>query len=114
MKTLRLLTLLAVMGCSSEGLTQDKRECCEDLTVETSIFTVYYSESKQQPITLTYLSKDRPKNVDRGSMNFYKEKDYYTSDNNDYKGNIQNLRNDIKQFDIGLLPVNLNISSLKT
>jgi endonuclease G len=86
MKTLRLLTLLAVMGCSSEGLTQDKRECCEDLTVETPIFTVYYSESKQQPITLTYLSTDRPKNVDRGSMNFRTEKDYYTSDNNDYKG----------------------------
>ena len=87
MKTLRLLVLLAVMGCSSEGLTQEKRECCEDVTVETPIFTVYYSESKQQPITLTYLSIDRPKNVDRGSMNFYKEKDYYTSDNNDYKGN---------------------------
>jgi len=86
MKTLRLLVLLTLMGCSNEGLSQEQRECCEDLTVETPIFTVYYSESKQQPITLTYLSIDRPKNVDRGSMNFYKEKDYYTSDNNDYKG----------------------------
>ena len=87
MKTLRLLVLLALMGCTSEGLSQEKRECCEDVTVETPIFTVYYSESKQQPITLTYLSTDRPKNVDRGSMNFRTEKNYYTSDNNDYKGN---------------------------
>ena len=87
MKTLRLLLLLAVMGCSSEGLSQERRECCDDITIETPIFTVYYSESKQQPISLTYLSTDRPKNVDRGSMNFTTEKDYYTSDNADYKGN---------------------------
>ena len=86
MKTLRLLLLLAVMGCTSEGFTQEKRECCDDITIETPIFTVYYSESKQQPIKLTYFSTDRPKNVDRGSMNFRKEREYYTSDNNDYKG----------------------------
>lgn len=87
MKTLKLLILLTAIGCSNEGFPQDPRPCCEDVTVETGIFTVLYSESKQQPISLTYLSTDRPKNVDRGSMNFYTERDYYTSDNNDYKGN---------------------------
>lgn len=87
MKTLKLLILLTAIGCSSEGFPQDPRPCCEDVTVETGIFTVLYSESKQQPISLTYLSTDRPKNVDRGSMNFYTERDYYTSDNNDYKNN---------------------------
>ena len=87
MKTLKLLILLTAIGCSNEGFPQDPRPCCEDVTVETGIFTVLYSESKQQPISLTYLSTDRPKNVDRGSMNFYTERDYYTSDNNDYKSN---------------------------
>ncbi len=75
MKTLRLLVLLAVIGCSNEGLTQERRECCEDLTVETPIFTVFYSESKQQQITTTYLSSDRVKNADSGSMGCRAEKD---------------------------------------
>ncbi len=81
-----LFLMLLALSCTAQENIIEKRECCEDITVETPIFTVYYSESKQQPITLTYLSSNRPKNVDRGSMNFRTEKDYYTSDNNDYKG----------------------------
>ena len=81
-----LFLMLLALSCTAQENIIEKRECCEDITVETPIFTVYYSESKQQPITLTYLSTDRPKNVDRGSMNFRTEKNYYTSDNNDYKG----------------------------
>ncbi len=81
-----LFLILLALSCTAQENIIEKRECCEDITVETPIFTVYYSESKQQPITLTYLSTDRPKNVDRGSMNFRTEKNYYTSDNNDYKG----------------------------
>ena len=56
--------------------------------VTTPIFTVIYSETKEQPITLIYRSSNRPKNVDRGSMNFYKESDYHTSDNADYYRNV--------------------------
>jgi DNA/RNA endonuclease G (NUC1) len=81
-----LFLMLLALSCTAQENIIEKRECCEDITVETPIFTVYYSESKQQPITLTYLSSNRPKNVDRGSMNFRTEKNYYTSDNNDYKG----------------------------
>ena len=81
-----LFLMLLALSCTAQENIIEKRKCCEDITVETPIFTVYYSESKQQPITLTYLSTDRPKNVDRGSMNFRTEKNYYTSDNNDYKG----------------------------
>ena len=35
-----------------------------------------------------YKSSDRSKNVDRGSMNFYTEDDYHTSDNKDYYRNV--------------------------
>ena len=51
------------------------QELRDSVLVETSIFTVLYSETKEQPIRLTYKSSDRPKNVDRGSMNFYIEDD---------------------------------------
>ena len=58
-----------------------QQELRDSVLVETSIFTVLYSETKEQPIRLTYKSTDRPKNVDRGSMNFYTEDGYHTSDN---------------------------------
>ena len=60
----------------------------EEVKVETAIFTVIYSETKEQPLELIYNSTDRPKNVDRGSMNFYTEDDYHTSDNKDYYRNV--------------------------
>jgi len=66
-------------------IQKDLRETVE---VVTPIFTVIYSETKEQPITLTYKSSNRPKNVDRGSMNFYTEDDYHTSDNKDYYRNV--------------------------
>ena len=66
-------------------IQQDLRE---EVLVETPIFTVLYSETKEQPIKLIYKSTDRPKNVDRGSMNFYTEDDYHTSDNKDYYRNV--------------------------
>ena len=66
-------------------IQQDLRE---EVLVETPIFTVLYSETKEQPIKLIYKSTDRPKNVDRGSMNFYTEDDYHTSDNADYYRNV--------------------------
>jgi len=66
-------------------IQKDLRETVE---VVTPIFTVIYSETKEQPITLTYKSSNRPKNVDRGSMNFYTEDYYHTSDNKDYYRNV--------------------------
>lgn len=64
------------------------QELREQVEVVTPIFTVLYSETKEQPLKLTYQSTNRPKNVDRGHMNFYTEKDYHTSDNADYVRNI--------------------------
>ena len=67
---------------------QEVKDLREQVEVVTPIFTVLYSETKEQPTTLTYRSTNRPKNVDRGNMNFYTEKDYHTSDNADYYRNI--------------------------
>ena len=84
---LTFLVTLLLAGCSKpqEIVAQELRK---SVTVETPIYVVEYSETKEQPITLTYRSTNRPKNVDRGSMNFYTEKDYHTSDNADYYRNI--------------------------
>ena len=59
-----------------------------DIKIKTEIFTVLYSQSKEQPIKLIYKSSNRVKNVDRGSMNFYTENKYHTSDNHDYRANV--------------------------
>jgi len=88
---LTLLVSLSFIACTK---AQDLREPTiqkdlrESVEVITPIFTVIYSETKEQPITLTYKSSNRPKNVDRGSMNFYTEEDYHTSDNKDYYRNV--------------------------
>jgi len=87
-KQLQLLFLaLFALSCSAQEISIDK-PLRDKVKVETSIFTVLYSEVKEQPIVLAYKSSNRPKNVDRASMNFYTEKDYHTSDNADYYRNV--------------------------
>ena len=83
---LSFLLGLTLIGCSKDSLTA--QELRESITVQTPIFTVQYSETKEQPLSLTYLSTNRPKNVDRGSMNFYTDDDIHTSDNADYYKNV--------------------------
>ena len=56
-------------------------------TIKTEIYTVEYSEKLEQPVSLTYFSINRPKNVSRGSMNFYKVAGTKTSDDADYYKN---------------------------
>ena len=82
-----ILLALTYLSCTAQDdfKTPDLRETVK---VETPIYTVWYSETKEQPVSLVYKSSNRPKNVDRGSMNFYKESDYHTSDNADYYRNV--------------------------
>ena len=84
---LSILLALFYFSCTAQdnSITQELRELVE---VETSIFKVWYSETKEQPVKLIYKSSNRPKNVDRGSMNFYTEDNYYTSDSKDYYRNV--------------------------
>ena len=59
----------------------------QTLKVIKNTYTVEYSEKLEQPVSLTYISNNRPKNVSRGSMDFHKEKEYKTSDAADYYDN---------------------------
>ena len=92
MKKLGLFKLLFIsiflFGCEVESIAQSQPELREEVYVETSIFKVWYSEVKEQPTKLIYTSTNRPKNADRGSMDFWVPKDVHTSDSKDYYRNI--------------------------
>ena len=93
MKKLGLLKLLFIsiflFGCEVESIAQSEpKELREEVYVETSIFKVWYSEVKEQPLKLIYTSTNRPTNVNRGSMDFYTIPNVHTSDKNDYYRNI--------------------------
>ena len=59
-----------------------------EVNIKTPIFEVLYSEVLEQPLWLIYESTNRPTNVNRGSMDFYTEKDVHTSDAKDYYRNV--------------------------
>ena len=83
--------LVLTLSCTkAQDLRQPttSKELREEVTIDNDVFTVIYSETREQPLELTYRSSNRPKNVDRGSMNFYTEDDYHTSDNADYYKNV--------------------------
>jgi len=58
------------------------------LWTDKEVYQVWYDENLEQPIKVSYWVKDRPKNVDRKGMNFYKEKQFHTSDDKDYYKNV--------------------------
>jgi len=81
---MRLFVIIFVF-ISQTLFAQAKRE---SVLVETPVFTVMYSETLEQPLWIKYRSTNRPTNVNRGHMNFYKEKNVHTSDDADYKANV--------------------------
>ena len=60
----------------------------QDIRVKNDVFEVLYSQSLEQPLIIKYRSLNRPTNVNRGAMDFYKEPNIKTSDAADYKSNI--------------------------
>ena len=60
----------------------------DTIRVKNQVFEVLYSQKLESPIWLKYRSTNRPTNVNRGSMDFYPEKNIKTSDAEDYKSNI--------------------------
>ena len=85
---LYVLWVLLLTSCSVDAQEIVEPERRDEVIVENNVFKVWYSEVKEQPTKLIYTSTDRPKNVDRGSMNFYTEDDVYTSNNADYYNNV--------------------------
>jgi endonuclease G len=60
----------------------------QDVRIKNEVFEVLYSQSLEQPLVIKYRSTNRPTNVNRGAMDFYKELNIKTSDADDYKANI--------------------------
>jgi len=59
-----------------------------NVRVKNGVFDILYSQSLEQPLIIKYRSLNRPTNVNRGHMDFYKEPTIKTSDGEDYKGNV--------------------------
>ena len=79
MKRLYILLLITLFSITTKG---------QNIQIKTSIFEVLYSQTLEQPMWLIYKSNNRLTNVNRGSMDFYTEKDIKTSDAADYKSNV--------------------------
>ena len=60
----------------------------QDVRIKNNVFEVLYSQSLEQPLVIKYRSINRPTNVNRGAMDFYKEPNIKTSDADDYAKNI--------------------------
>jgi endonuclease G len=60
----------------------------DTIRVKNQVFEVLYSQKLESPLWLKYRSTNRPTNVNRGSMDFYTEKNIHTSDADDYAKNI--------------------------
>ena len=60
----------------------------QNVRIKNDVFEVLYSQSLEQPLIIKYRSTNRPTNVNRGTMDFYKEANIKTSDAEDYKANI--------------------------
>ncbi len=60
----------------------------QDVKIKNQVFETLYSQSLEQPLWIKYRSTNRPTNVNRGTMDFYKEVNVKTSDADDYKANI--------------------------
>lgn len=78
-KLLMLFTLLVISVITT---AQDT------IRVKNNVFETLYSQSLEQPLWIKYRSTNRPTNVNRGAMDFYKEPNVKTSDAEDYKANI--------------------------
>jgi DNA/RNA endonuclease G (NUC1) len=84
MKKFLLMPVLAVFLFVGDLYSQK----LGDVKVKNNVFEVLYSQDLEQPLWIRYRSTNRPTNVNRGSMDFYKEPNIKTSDADDYFKNI--------------------------
>ena len=79
MKKIVILFIFLILSLISFG---------QNVRIKNDVFEVLYSQSLEQPLIIKYRSTNRPTNVNRGAMDFYKEENIKTSDGDDYKANI--------------------------
>ena len=78
----KILALLLIITLSIGVNAQDT------VRVKNQVFEILYSQKLEQPVWIKYKSTNRPTNVNRGSMDFYKEPNIKTSDEDDYRSNV--------------------------
>lgn len=78
MKQINILVLLLFLSFFSVG---------QDIKIKNKVFEVLYSQDLEQPLWLKYRSTNRPINVSKEHINFYKENNIITSDDKDYRIN---------------------------
>ena len=78
----KVLLFLGIFLVSFTSFSQDT------IRVKNQVFEVLYSQNLESPLWLKYRSTNRPTNVNRGTMDFYTEKNIKTSDAADYLKNI--------------------------
>ena len=78
----KILALLLIITLSIGVNAQDT------VRVKNQVFEILYSQKLEQPVWIKYKSTNRPTNVNRGSMDFYKEQNIKTSDEDDYRSNV--------------------------
>lgn len=78
----RIVSFLSFMLVVIVSFSQDT------IRVKNQVFEVLYSQNLEQPLWIKYRSTNRPTNVNRGSMDFYKENGIKTSDADDYAKNV--------------------------
>ena len=85
-KYIFLFSFLFLLSCEDENegpFSGDKY----DVLIDKGIYKVSYNEPYEQPNWVEYTVSNRPKNVDRGSKDFYLEPDVTTSNDADYYKN---------------------------
>lgn len=78
----KILLVFGLILISLSSFSQDT------IRVKNQVFEVLYSQNLESPLWLKYRSTNRPTNVNRGTMDFYTEKNIKTSDAKDYVKNI--------------------------
>lgn len=78
----KVLLFIGIILVSFTSFSQDT------IRVKNQVFEVLYSQKLESPLWLKYRSTNRPTNVNRGTMDFYTEKNIHTSDADDYVKNI--------------------------
>ena len=78
----KTILLIGIILISVNSFSQDT------VRVINQVFEVLYSQKLESPLWLKYRSTNRPTNVNRGTMDFYTEKNIRTSDAEDYVKNI--------------------------
>jgi endonuclease G len=78
----KILLLIGILLITFPSFSQDT------VRIKNNVFEVLYSQNLEQPLWIKYRSTNRPTNVNRGTMDFYKEPTIKTSDGADYLKNI--------------------------